>query len=88
MPRIDFQSAGLWARWLGWAAASVWGARPKVQPIEAAPQLRAVRMSTSESPIMMVWAGVMGSPAIVEASAMRARRPWGSGFLVWKLLPP
>ena len=22
------------------------------------------------------------------ASAMRVRRPWGSGFLVWKLLPP
>ena len=53
------QSLGEWANASGWAAAREWGDRPKVQPIERAPQLRAVRMSTSESPIMMVSAGVM-----------------------------
>ena len=56
-----------------------------------APQLRAVRMSTSESPTMMVVAGVMRGVASAcnpLASSMSVRRPWGSGFLVWKLLPP
>jgi hypothetical protein len=42
----------------------------------------------SVSPIMMVSTGVMAGPAMVVASAMRLSRPWGSGFLVWKLLPP
>ena len=32
--------------------------------------------------------GVMGMLVKAAASAMRVRRPWGSGFLVWKLLPP
>ena len=52
---------GHWEAWStvrwGWAAARVWGARPKVQPTERAPPRRAVRMSTSESPIMMVFGG-------------------------------
>ncbi len=72
----------------GLASASVCGARPNEQPSERAPQRRAVRTSTSESPIMTVSLEPIGVDMSTLASAMSVIRPSGSGFLVGKLLPP
>ena len=77
----------------GWAAARVWGERPKVQAKERAPALRAVRMSTSESPIMTVSAAVIGGPCFRQDIGLfdehvEAVGVWPPPPLVWKELPP
>ena len=65
----------------GWAAR-LSGARPKVQPTDQAPALRAVYTSTWLSPIITVSSG------LAPASLISANNPSGLGFLVGKLLPP
>src|SRR6201985_2643257 len=75
-------SAGESTRQSGGTAASVCGERPKEQPILQTPALRAVMISTSESPTISV------SSAVTPASRISVSRPSGSGFLVAKLLPP